>query len=253
MSDKEEKQHVILCEGFDDRSFWAGWLLHLDCTDPTDRGKRPARDAWGRPVKGGGRYLFRTPGDSSVLVHPFHGRANAGKAAGEYLGGQVYRPDLMILNLDSDAENGSADGARAAFRRIVEDHGGKLEGDGDGPFDLDGVRLSAVIWECGDDDPTPGVPRKQTLERLVAAAIQAAYPARGPVVDEWLAAEPRGGEPRPKNYGYSYLAKWYAEHGADDFFRAIWRQQEVVARLRERLEKTGAWATVASLVDDQRG
>ncbi len=253
MSDEEPKQHVVLCEGFDDRSFWAGWLLHLGCTDPTDRGKRRALDAWGRPVSGGGRYLFRTPGGSSVIVHPFDGRSNAGKTAGEYLRGQVYRPDQMVLNLDSDAENGSADGARAAFRQIVEQHGGKLEDDGDGPFDLDGVRVSAVIWECGDTDPTPGVPRKQTLERLVAAAIQAAYPARGPVVDEWLAAKPRGRVPKPKNYGYSYLAKWYAEHGADDFFRAIWREQEVANRLRERLEETGAWATVASLVADQPG
>ncbi len=22
-------QHVVLCEGYDDRAFWAGWLLHL--------------------------------------------------------------------------------------------------------------------------------------------------------------------------------------------------------------------------------
>lgn len=248
MSDKAGKQHVILCEGFDDRSFWAGWLGYLGCTDPTDRGKRPACDAWGRPVRGGGRYLFHTPAGSSLIVHPFQGRYNAQRAAGEYLEGQVYRPDQMVLNLDSDAENGPGDSARQTIRRIVEHHGGEIEDGSDGPFDLNGVQVSAVIWECDDARSTPGVPPKQTLERLVAAAIRSAYPPRGPVVDQWLIAEPRAGVINHKNYGYSYLAKWYAEHGADDFLRAIWRDEEVARRLRERLEKSGAWATLGSLV-----
>jgi len=77
----------------------------------------------------------------------------------------------------------------------------------------------------------------------------AAYPDRGPAVDGWLATEPLA-EITHKNYGYSYLAKWYAEHGADDFFRALWRDEAVAGQLRARLEKTGAWQTVASLVAD---
>jgi len=246
--EKEGKQHVVLCEGFDDRSFWSGWLQHLGCTDPTDRGKKLANDAWGRPVKGRGRYLFFTPAGSRVLVQPFQGSDNARKAAGEYLQGQVYRPDRMVLNLDSDLESGSGNNARDAVRKIIEHHGAEVKAGSHGPFHLEGVRVFFVIWECDDSDPTPGVPRKQTLERLVAASIRAAYPDRGPVVEQWLAAEPRAEVTTHKNYGYSYLAKWYAEHGADDFFRAIWRNEAVARKLRERLEKTGAWATVASLV-----
>lgn len=45
-------------------------------------------------------------------------------------------------------------------------------------------------------------------------------------------------------------AKWYAEFGADDFFRAVWRDEQVAEQLRERLEKTGAWQTVARLAGD---
>ncbi|MEE8525218.1 MAG: hypothetical protein V3T72_14880 [Thermoanaerobaculia bacterium] len=124
MTEKEAKQHVVLCEGFDDRSFWSGWLLHLGCTDPSERGKRTVTDAWGRPVKGKGRYLFRTPAGSDVVVHPFQGRR------------------------------------------------------------------------------------------------------------------------------YSYLAKWYAAHGADDFLREIWRDEIVARQLRQRLESTGAWGVVARLAED---
>ncbi len=250
MTTKEGKQHVVLCEGFDDRSFWAGWLLHLGCTDPTDRGKKVATDAWGRPVKGKGRYLFHTPGGSRVLVRPFDGRANAPRAAWDYLRDPVHGPDRMILNIDSDADSGSGESAGDALRSILVHNGGKPGNDSDDPVEINGVKVFAVIWECDDPHLTPGVPRKQTLERLVAASIRAAYPDRGPVVEQWLAAEPRAEVSTHKNYGYSYLAKWYAEHGTDDFFRAIWRDEAVTAHLRRRLEKTGAWATVASLVSD---
>lgn len=247
MTEKAAKQHVVLCEGFDDRSFWSGWLKHLGCTDPSERGKKTVTDVWGRPVKGKGRYLFRTLAGSDVVIHPFHGRSNAGSAVAEYLDGQVYAPDRMILNLDSDADNGSGSAEQAA-QTIAEWHGGSAVA-GDGSYQLDETRLVPVIWKCSDPHPTPGVPRKQTLERLIAASIQAAFPDRGPAVEEWLAAEPRG-KTIPKSYGYSYLAKWYAEHGADDFLREIWRDESVALELRKRLEATGAWTIVEDLVAD---
>ena len=249
MKPKEGQQHVILCEGFDDRSFWSGWLSYLGCTDPTDRGKKTRKDAWGRPVTGRGRYLFHTPSGSCVIIQPFDGRHNAKEAVAEILNGQAYRPDRLILNLDSDAENGAHDSARDAIRRIIEIYGGMTEKGSDGPVDLDGTRFWAVIWECGGET-APGGPRKQTLERLICAAIHAAYPNRGAGVQEWLDAPPRLETPVSKNFSYSYLAKWYAKHGADDFFRQVWRDETVSQELRRRLEATEAWKTVESLVAD---
>ena len=93
-------------------------------------------------------------------------------------------------------------------------------------------------------------PRKQTLERLICAAIHAAHPKRGAGVQEWLDAPPRLETPVSKNFSYSYLAKWYAKHGADDFFRQVWRDGTVAQELRRRLEATEAWKTVESLVAD---
>ena len=58
-------ESVILCEGFLDRAFWAGWLEHLGCTDPGRQPGKPGRV----PVKGpsgpatGG--ASRTPGGMS--------------------------------------------------------------------------------------------------------------------------------------------------------------------------------------------
>ncbi len=250
MIEPARKQQVILCEGFDDRSFWVGWLRHLKCTDPSNRGRRIVKDAYELRVQGKGRYLFHSPGGACIIVHPYGGRSKLRRTVNEYLKDHTTHPiHRMILNLDSDAESDSDDGARAAVRGLVARLGSQVEAPTAAAFDLDGIQTSTVIWECADEASIPGIPRKQTLERLVAASIRGAYPARGSAVEDWLAAEPRGeAAVTPKSYGYSYLAKWYAEYGADDFFRALWRDEEVVAQLRHRLETNGAWASVQDLV-----
>ena len=55
-----KRQHIVLCEGFDDRSFWTGWLLHLGCDDPSQGGRTTAYDKWGHPIRGRGRFAFTT-------------------------------------------------------------------------------------------------------------------------------------------------------------------------------------------------
>lgn len=34
MTSTQKVQSIVLCEGFEDRSFWRGWLLHFGCIDP---------------------------------------------------------------------------------------------------------------------------------------------------------------------------------------------------------------------------
>lgn len=141
----ESKPHVILCEGYEDRSFWRGWLLHCGCSDPSEGGRKPATDIFGRPVKGSGRHLFRTPAGSDVIVQPFQGRSNAGRATREYLGGrQAYRPTRVVLNLDADAELGSDTSAEDQIRGIAGDLG--ATGPSSGPFELGPSILFAIIW-----------------------------------------------------------------------------------------------------------
>jgi hypothetical protein len=239
---------VVLCEGYDDRSFWKGWLLHRGCTDPTEGGRKTVNDAWGRPVRGKGRYLFRTPSGSDVVVQPYHGRDKARKAAEEYLGGrQAYRPSRVVLNLDCDGDDGSARSAEDQVLGIAGSLGATERGPG--PFVVGASMLHSVIWRCPDPHPTPGVPGKQTLERLVSAAIRAATPDRGASVERWLDDAPRGFK-LPKSYGYSYFAKWFADHGEAHFYEWIWRDEGIVRELRSRLESQEAWQVVEELVGD---
>lgn len=110
MSEKSGRQFVILCEGYDDRSFWAGWLEEQLGWN----GEPDGQDAWGRPVKGRGRFLFEDrTSDAKLVVHPFQGRNRAGAAVREYLGHrQVYRPDGLILNLEPTISSAPYGGTR---------------------------------------------------------------------------------------------------------------------------------------------
>ena len=243
---------VILCEGFDDRSFWAGWLTHLGCVDPTDGGRnRDVRDVNDEKVVGKGRFLFATPTGSSLVIQPINGRSNLSRSLRDELKEHRTKPRRRILlNLDSDADSfeTSADRGLESIIGIARDHGVTVEDPRADYFEIDTVAVAAVIWECLDG-VTPGVPAQQTLERLVCASIQAAYPGRGSGVDDWLGAEPPPTTAvGPKHVGYSYLAKWYADFGADDFYRAVWRDPATAEQLKLRLQQTGAWGIVERLV-----
>lgn len=241
------KQSVILCEGYDDRSFWKGWLLSLGCSSARRGGSGRVIDSRGEIVAGG-RYLFHTSAGSDVIVEPFHGRSKARRAVEDHLGGlDASGPDRVLLNLDSDAEvSDDSELAWDCIRGIARSLGAQ-ESDR-GPFRIGGSTLLGLMWECSDSDD-PELPRQQTLERLVTASIRAAHPERGPAVRTWLEAEPRG-EAIGKSYGYSYLAKWYPRRGPGDFYEAVWEDEPVRAELQNRLTESGAWGTVEALLAD---
>jgi hypothetical protein len=153
----------------------------------------------------------------------------------------------VVLNLDGDADDGKGTRAEDQIRGVARDLGAAVEGRG--PYAIEDSFLYPVIWQCGDPDPTAGLPGKQTLERLAAAAILAAYSGRGPAVSSWLDAEPLGLK-LPKSYGYSYFAKWYSNHGAANFYEALWQDEAVTRELKTRLEDTGASRYVDELVGD---
>lgn len=230
-------QHVILCEGYDDRAFWVGWLLRLGFKDlslraDSSRTKR-VEDPWGRLVSRG-QFGFGTPGGAFVRLVPCDGGGNVAPTAAQFFKEHATHPvGKLLINLDSDDTLGATStSASDIIARILAS----------GPAS---VEVCPIIWACQDLD-APGIPAKQTLERLVAASIAAAYPQRGPSVATWLAAEPRGGDSH-KHHALSYLAKWYAEHGADDFYKALWRDEATAEQLERRLRTGGAWAHVDAL------
>jgi len=177
---------VVLCEGYDDRAFWKGWLCHLRCTDALESSGGPlVLDPWNRRVSGG-QYAFYSASGSFIRVVPCKGKEQVLRQTRTRLDERNTR-DLvhLVVNLDADEDASSDRDHTATLRQRViglldsrqspyePDHGGNLL------LDDGATMVSTVCWHASDP-PDPELPDKQTLERLVCSAIISAYPERGP-------------------------------------------------------------------------
>lgn len=251
-------ESVVLCEGYHDRAFWAGWLTHLGCEDPgmPEAGvgrRKPVFDPWGMAVTGGD-YGYCSTSNGFIRIRPCHGKDNIIPAARIRLGERETRPmDRLVITRDSDtARDVSSAGTPAPGQEAVEqlvrqfDPHANQTAAGDWLLDNGATTISVVRWEAPDPDHA-GLPGKQTLERLVAAAMVAAYPKRGPAVQTWLDSRPDGPSSGPKEFAWSYMAGWYAGGGCELFYRRLWSDSRVVEELEPRLRESGAWAVAEAL------
>jgi hypothetical protein len=248
---------VVYCEGYHDRSFWAGWLLRLNCSDPGTplpgkTARQKLKDPWGDGVEGG-QFGFISPSGKFVRVRPCDGKDRMMRFAEERLRQrQVKALERLVISVDADV---LVDGTPAApFRVPLASVEGMMQRvdpafqrpPGGGFVTTDGAEVHFVQWSAPDPS-THGLPDHQSLERLVASAIVAAYPARGPQVQAWLDSCPGAPARGPKDFAWSHMAGWYAEHGCDNFFRHLWNDAAVATALEERLRASGAWAVAEAL------
>lgn len=262
-------ESVVLCEGYHDRAFWAGWLRSLRCTDlaQQSQSRSDARirvgDPWDVPVTAG-QYGYHSRSEKFIRLVPCGGdRRKILREATERLNEEHQRfregaaqPRLMrlVLAIDSDLY---ADGGigKTGFRHQdllawLKNLGFAYEEREPGVLVLfDGrTSLSLVRWEAGDA-PRPGLPNQQTLERLVSAAVTAAYPQRAPAVQQWVDSRPDGPPPGPKEFAWSYMAGWYAEFGCQAFYEEVWRDERIAEELTARLTACGAWRVAEALAE----
>jgi hypothetical protein len=98
----------------------------------------------------------------------------------------------LALNVDSDT---NADGSpsvqtplhiQAVTDLLRQCDGGLTQSDDSFLLDGGATRIDLIRW-LANDPPSRGLPNQQTLERLVCAALSAAYPERGECVqDGWI-------------------------------------------------------------------
>ncbi len=249
-------ESVVLCEGYHDRAFWAGWLLHLKCTDPglpagAGRSRKPVRDPWNGLVKGG-QFAFHSPSGHFVRIVPCGGKEQVREQARLRLRNRLEWCRRLVVSVDVDVPGSSGlHGTSGILLQGLE----QLVREVDAGFEKAGRRyliddgrteVCAIAWQAADP-PTPGLPPGQTLERLVASALLAAYPGRGPTVQRWLDSRSGGPPAGPKEHAWSYMAGWYAEFGCEAFYRQLWDDSKVARELEDRLTAAGAWAVVVDL------
>lgn len=242
---------VVLCEGYHDRDFWAGWLEHLGCPEP-EQGK--VVDSQGEPVKGHGQFGYWTPSRRFVRIVPCHGKENVLRDARRRIGARRVDPvpSHVVLCIDPDASDGpsTATGLRTedVLREVrAIDADAKQNEAGDIELDAGATKVMLARWEV-PNVAAAGVPVKQTLERLVCSALVTAYPARGPAVAAWLAARPDAPGAGPKEHAWSHMAGWYAKFGCSAFYKALWSDAKIVAELEARLKSCGAWRVAEELL-----
>lgn len=106
--------------------------------------------------------------------------------------------------------------------------------------------LHLVRWEADDAD-CPGLPARQTLERLVCSALHTVYPERTAAVARWLDSRPGASAYGGKEFAWSHMAGWYAEDGCERFYRTVWEDVQVASQLEKRLRSNGSWAVVEAI------
>ena len=247
--------HLILCEGPEDRAFWNGLLKF--------RGWDRVHQKAGRDERA---YTLGTPDKPGaddrpyVEVLPVGGYDQLERALRAKLKEDRTKRVLreVLLNYDTDLSDadrerglagktpaGVREGLRAKDLACDDENGGRLRITGTD------CRITLVPWKSAGPK-RDGVPKKETLERLVCDAIATAHPARAAAVEAWLNARPEidpAAEPhRHKSAALSYYAGWYPGGGSFAFFEGLWRDPPVTAELEKSLTAAGTWAAVDRLL-----
>ena len=259
---------LILCEGYDDRSFLAGFLQHhCQCKEPAPEDRRPSKYGKGAYVffnAGGSHEIHVLPCQSvSQVLQSFENNVRA------ITSGVHSEIDFLTLFTDHDTvpecQESAAAGSASPFINPQSIEGflgrAKIKYRESGNRDVPQWQIEKVDKsQCGvallhvrthDANPRKGLPSKQTLERLVCHAIAEARPDRAKTVADWLAS--RHDKPthtdrqESKEHVYSYLAGWYASGGCDYFFRHIWEQLKTREHLIQEMRDTGVLQTLESM------
>lgn len=242
-------ESVILCEGYDDRAFLAEWLTQQRCCEQrTDlNGKKVEGGNFGfRSLEGGFIRIVDCKGDEGVIKQlrdRIQGKAGSG-----------FRKLVVCLDADvpvpTDGSTGfTAQNLLREVQQLVAT--AKLNADGDVEIPGSGSASSTVSllrWEAKEDGAADVLPAKQTLERLVCAALVAVHPDRGQAVAAWLEGKPGTTPGRVKEFAWSHMAGWYADKGCAHFYRHVWQDAAIAEQLELRLRTAGAWEVIERLL-----
>jgi hypothetical protein len=247
-------ESVVLCEGYLDRAFWAGWFEHLGCEVPPKSGG-VIQDELGRPVHKG-QHMYLSASARFIRVVPCGGKPEVRREARQRLAQRTMQPQLsrLVVSVDPDVDAQEATAATGLrlqdLTALARDFDPQASETPDGDVSLDGgaTLVSLVRWEAEDQDAA-GVPTRQTLERLVCGSLVATYPDRGPAVRQWLKSRPNPPPTNPKEFAWSHMAGWYAEQGCEAFYRVVWSDEAVADELRTRLRQCGAWRVAEAVAE----
>ncbi len=223
---------VVHVEGFDDRHFLAGMIERL--------GWVPARDKHAQERVKTLLADARTPNtsfgylsparDRTLLVNP--GLAGHGNEARvfervEFALSEPERRRELVACLDSDLPWDHPDPTRPRVDRMRA-------------VDPD-ARVELAVWHWRPGVERAGVPRKQTLERLVLGVLSELEGSKeyGLIVERFLGEQPAAPAVSAKHFAWATMAKWYGDHGCGDFYQALWRERAFADAMLKAMDEHG--------------
>ncbi len=238
---EEMKIWKLYCEGYHDRDFLDGLFEFLGWERPKGLPKQTRYHAYQRGVCR--VQIFQCMGKSLVKPAFEAALAEAGST----------RPAGLVMCHDEDDAVDVADARRRARERMLRS-AENVPGFDESSLTVQtvvghAVVLAALTWAC-TDDPSPSIPDRQNLERLLVSAMCAAYPERGPLVKAWLESRidaPDDPSSISKAYSWSHMAGWYPSPGGQSFFKQVWADGRVAAELAERMPATGIDAMLSAM------
>lgn len=250
----------IVCEGYHDRAFWAGALRHLGCADPGERAgelRVPVFDPWGGRVAEG-RYGFHTKNKHFVHLVPVGGRSQVWPFARKRLEDRRQKElHRLVICVDADSRaDGSADPVGGMkphdlLRRVQEiDPGAALSDHAEILLTGHPSRVNLVSWHTASNGSGDGLPQKQTLERILCAAMNRAHSDRAQPIEAWLASRPDPPPRDPKEHALSHVAGWFADCGSyEAAIQKWWASPDLSSHLQEELVAGGIWPIMQAIGD----
>jgi hypothetical protein len=174
------RDFYVLCEGYHDRDFLAGWLESASgWTDPSRGGTRPIAGFANEDVPKGG-FVFAS-GETRVCLVPTGGRSALQRQLGRWL---EEISDLYKLSYEGIVVVADPDGPCSSQTDAVEDlvrqellKAGSAAA-GPAPWNHQGVVVDYASMRTGPVAEASDLPDTENLERVVATAFARAYPTR---------------------------------------------------------------------------
>lgn len=198
---------AIVCEGYQDRAFFSGWLDYLYSAKKYDLPKS-------HRLAGRGIYCKQIPQRPSVVIVPAEGKSRVAQTAADYAKNGATELSRVLIVIDSDGLEPSASRSSmlssycttrgieppAAEATLVADR--KIE-----------VRVEVL---------------HPSLERVIRTALGATYADEMRAVDDFLGHQPnRPAKLTGKEPAFTYCAAWCPDSFGDDFFAHVWRDPQV--------------------------
>lgn len=232
------KESLILCEGFDDRDFLAGWLQHANgWSDPTDGGRElPPTFGGGKPERG--VFYFDDPsGVARVGILQAGGRAGLTPRIKLRLEGfSPLRSLVVVADPDHDVDSQSRPVIDLVRQALVADG---FAANGPPPWTVGNLHVEVVEMAVGTHAAAE-LDAQERLERLVTAAFAEAHPDRYSAMLQWLNGRPRPSGSTAMAMHWSAMAAWFPDTGGADYLRrAIWQDPPMAKTLRRLVGLTG--------------